>query len=425
MERKMMISSFINIKTKLWIWLVAVSFLLSACGSEISNRETEEKPTFPIEKKVTENPEVIKEEIVETEPEEKNAFEDFSTYQKGKFDKFGEQYSLIETEDGEYEVTLYDKENNVVHTEILPKLPWIEEKTDNILQIGITGGNITALIFYYDKERAIVSPFYTESFYLRDNYVAYMKDESTLVLTDIFEDGELYMEVSRNFSDSLHLGGMRLSIKDITMITLNGRDVVVLEYYEGKERELISDIIPLDEEEEEIVFDELDEIERNYKILKYDICIPVLYDFENVNPVVKKHIEYELQNNEKISQKYGRELKIAMDYHIFDFDDDGLDDYLLCIDRSLYDGRVEHWIEIYVTRQVRGWIGSDDEIVEEMASPVLELNLPLGNRVGENGHKQVMILDEQTNGYYAIVLPGSNLILRYDDRYSEYEFCNQ
>lgn len=425
MERKMMISSFINIKTKLWIWLVAVSFLLSACGSEISNRETEEKPAFPIEKKVTENPEVIKEEIVETEPEEKNAFEDFSTYQKGKFDKFGEQYSLIETEDGEYEVTLYDKENNVVHTEILPKLPWIEEKTDNILQIGITGGNITALIFYYDKERAIVSPFYTESFYLRDNYVAYMKDESTLVLTDIFEDGELYMEVSRNFSDSLHLGGMRLSIKDITMITLNGRDVVVLEYYEGKERELISDIIPLDEEEEEIVFDELDEIERNYKILKYDICIPVLYDFENVNLVVKKHIEYELHNNEKISQKYGRELKIAMDYHIFDFDDDGLDDYLLCIDRELYDGSVEHWIEIYVTRQERGWIGSEHEIVEEMAYRVLELNLPLGNRVGENGHKQVMILDEQTNGYYAIVLPGSNLILRYDDRYSEYEFCNQ
>ena len=246
-----------------------------------------------------------------------------------------------------------------------------------------------------------------------------------MVLTDIFEDGELYMEVSRNFSDSLHLGGMRLSIKDITMITLNGRDVVVLEYYEGKERELISDIIPLDEEEEEIVFDELDEIERNYKILKYDICIPVLYDFENVNPVVKKHIEYELQNNEKISQKYGRELKIAMDYHIFDFDDDGLDDYLLCIDRELYDGSVEHWIEIYVTRQERGWIGSEHEIVEEMAYRVLELNLPLGNRVGENGHKQVMILDEQTNGYYAIVLPGSNLILRYDDRYSEYEFCNQ
>ena len=147
--------------------MTAVSFLLSACGSEISNRETEEKPAFPIEKKVTENPEVIKEEIVETEPEEKNAFEDFSTYQKGKFDESGEQYSLIETKDGEYAVTLYDKENNVVHTEIFPKLPWIEEKTDNILQIVMTGGNISALIFYYDKERAIVSPFYTESFYLR------------------------------------------------------------------------------------------------------------------------------------------------------------------------------------------------------------------------------------------------------------------
>ena len=241
---------------KLWIWLVAASILLSACGSEISNREIEEGQVkaMPIEEKTAEKPEVIKEEIVETEPEGMNDSENFSVYQKGKYDEYGEQYDLIETEDGEYTVTLYDKENNVVHTEIYSKLPWVLEVTDNILQIGITGGNISSLIFYYDKEREIVSPFYTESFYLRDNYVAFMQDENTMVLTDIFEDGELYMEINRNFSDSRQWGGMWISIKDITMITLNGRDVVVLEYYEGEERELITDIIPLDEEIEGIVF---------------------------------------------------------------------------------------------------------------------------------------------------------------------------
>lgn len=412
-----------NKKIKLWIWLLVESILLSACSSEISNREAEARPAIPIEEKTAENPGVIKEEIAETEPEGKNASENFPTYQKGEYDEYGEQYSLIETENGEFVVTLYDKENNVVHTEVFPNLPWIDEKTDNILQIGITGGNISSLIFYYDKERAVVSPFYTESFYLRDNYVAYMKDESTLVLTDIFKDGELYMEVNRNFSDSRQWGGMWISIKKVTMITLNGRAVVALEYYEGEERELMSDIIPL--YGEEIVFDELDEIERDYEILKHDICSPVRYDFENVNPVVKSYIEHEVENHEELSQKYGRELKIEIDYHIFDFDDDGLDDYLLCIDRELYDGRMKHWIYIYVTRQERGYIGREREMVEEMAYERLELNLPLYNQVEENGHKQVMVLDEKTDGYYAIVLPGSNLILRYNDRYRKYEFCDQ
>ena len=366
------------------------------------------------------------EEIIETEAEEKNASANYS-HKKGEFDRYGEQYSLVEAEYGEYVIILYDKGNNVVHTETYSKLPWCAEITDNILQIGLTGGDIGSLILYYDKDRAIVSPFYTESFYLRDNYVAYMQDENTMVLTDIFEDGELYMEVNRNFSDSRHLGGMHHSIKNVTMFTLNDRDVVALEYYEGEDRELISDIIPLDKEGEELVINELGEIERNYEILEYDICSPVLYDFDNTNLAITKFIELKISINEERSQKYGKELKITMDYHTFDFDDDGLDDYLVCIERELYDGRVEYWIEIYVTRQGSGWVwdGHEREMVEGVPHECLELNLPLYNQVEENGHKQVMVLDEQIDGYYTIVLPGSNLILRYNDLYNKYEFCDQ
>ena len=409
-------SSSISIKTRLWVWLLVESILLSSCGSENSNQKPEEI--------VEESLGVIKEETGETEQEGKNSSGNFSTYQEREFDEYGNQYSRIETEDGKFAVTLYDKENNAVHMEVLPILPWIEEKTDNILQIGMSGGDISSLVFYFDKERAKVSPYYTESFYLRDNYIAYMEDESTFVLTDIFEDGELYMEISRNFSDSRQIGGMHHSIKNVTMITLNGQDVVVLEYYEGEERELISDIIPIDDNGGAIIFDELDEIENDYEILKYNICLPVRYDFENVNSIIKKHVEYEVANNEEISQKCGRELEISMDYHTFDFNDDGLDDYLLCIDRELYDGRVEHWIHIYIAKQERGWIAGQ-EMVDEMVRQVLELNLPLGNQVEEIEHKQIMVLDEQINGYYTIVLPESNLILRYDDRYDRYEFCNQ
>lgn len=64
-------------------------------------------------------------------------------------------------------------------------------------------------------------------------------------------------------------------------------------------------------------------------------------------------------------------------------------------------------------------------MIEDVPYECLELNLPLYNQVEENGHKQVMVLDEQVNGYYTIVLPGSNLILRYNDRYNKYEFCDQ
>lgn len=55
----------------------------------------------------------------------------------------------------------------------------------------------------------------------------------------------------------------------------------------------------------------------------------------------------------------------------------------------------------------------------------MELNLPLCNQVEETEHKQITAIDEQINGYYTIVLSGTNLILRYDDQYDRYEFRDQ
>lgn len=359
-----------------------------------------------------------KEEIIEPEEENKeetDISEGSSIYPRGEYDEYGDQYSVVETGDGEFTITLYDKEGNMVDTAIWHKLPWVAEMTDSILQIGMTGGNIGTLIFYYDKERAIVSPYYSASFYLRDNYIAYMEDENTLVLTDIFGDGELYMEINRNFTDSRPWGRMWISIKDITWITLNGQDVVVLEYDEGEDREMITEIIPI-WGEKTIVYDGLDEIAEKHEVLQQNICSPVQYDFENVHPSIKERVELEVQMNEELSQKYGKELQLSLDYHLFDFNDDGMDDYLLCVDRELYDGRVEHWIKIYITQQHRG---------EEIVHVALDLNLPLCDQAQEDRHKQIMVLDEKTNGYYAIVLPWSNLILRYEKYMFGYEFCDQ
>lgn len=195
-------------------------------------------------------------EQTETEKREES-FDPDTTDQKGQFDKDGEQYSLMETENGKYVVILYDREHKVVHVETFDKLPWVSEMTDNILQIGVSLGSPATYIYYYDKERAIVSTCYPESFYLKDNYVAYMRDVSTLVVTDIFEDNELYMEINRNFSDNRNLGGLYLAIKDIAWVTLKGQDAIALEYYEGEDRELLSEVIPIENGEKAVAYNEL------------------------------------------------------------------------------------------------------------------------------------------------------------------------
>lgn len=406
--------------------LFAASTIFSSCGKETGEQRQEipkERADIRAEAAVTVSGNAVREKEAEPPPEEAVLSGNDAAYEKGRFDDYGEQYSLIETEKGEWEVTLYDKENKVVHKESFLKLPNVMEMTDNILQIWMGNGSPASLyVYYFDKERAVVSGVYSDLFYLRDHYTAYFKDEKTLVLTDIFEEGELYQEIKRDFSDSMM---PYLAVKEITWITLHGQDVVVLEYFEGEERELITELIPVGGGEAP-VFYEADEIAKTYEILADDICGSARYDFENVHPTVREHIIHTLQKHEEISQKCGRELQISVDYHLFDFNDDGLDDYLLCIDRELYDGRVEHWITIDITREERGWI-TKEEMGDITVRQVLWLNLPAGGQTDETAHKQITVLRDQIDGFYTIVLPGTNSILRYNGQeyVGEYQFCDQ
>lgn len=167
MDQKTMISNFSDIKIRLWGLLLIGGALSSSCGNETENQNREENPIVQIEENIIENQKSKRAEEKEVQSNEKGSSDNDIAYQKGEFDKYGEQYSLTEIEDGEYEVTLYDKENKVVHTETFTKLPWISEMTDNILQIGLSLGSPAPYIYYYDKERAVVSPCYPDSFILR------------------------------------------------------------------------------------------------------------------------------------------------------------------------------------------------------------------------------------------------------------------
>lgn len=146
------------------------------------------------------------------------------------------------------------------------------------------------------------------------------------------------------------------------------------------------------------------DLEKNHKILAYDICSFPKYDYENT-PLAAYIEEAYVTETEETSKRTGNELTLEIDYHLFDFNDDGIEDYLLCVSGSMYCGSGGNIVEIYV--QEEGGVRK-----------VLDINARLHN--GLSDHGMFTVLNEKTDGYYAIVIPESNYILRYDG--GQYEF---
>ena len=99
-----------------------------------------------------------------------------------------------------------------------------------------------------------------------------------------------------------------------------------------------------------------------------------------------------------------------MDYHLFDFNDDGLEDYLVCIYAFSWYGSGGNYVDILV--QEEG--GTFREI--------LSITILTINYEPPDNHEALVVLDETTDGFYAIVLPRSNRILRYNQEKDRYEF---
>ena len=96
-----------------------------------------------------------------------------------------------------------------------------------------------------------------------------------------------------------------------------------------------------------------------------------------------------------------------LEYFLFDFNDDGLEDYLICLSGWGYTGSGGDWIFIYV---------------QEEGGTLKEV-LSIHDRLhqGDGIHARFTVLNEKTDGYYAIVLT-TNHILRYDSDKGWYEF---
>lgn len=151
-------------------------------------------------------------------------------------------------------------------------------------------------------------------------------------------------------------------------------------------------------------FKDFEDLEKNHRILPCDIGSSPKYDYENTP--LAEYVEEDITDNEEMSKKRGRALPLEIDYHSFDFNNDGVEDYLLCESGLLFNGNGSCFVEIYI-REEKG--------------VRLVLSMPMFFHNSPADHEKLIILDEKTNGYYAIVPPYKNFILRYDAEQGWYE----
>lgn len=159
------------------------------------------------------------------------------------------QCSLEKIGKDEYVITLYDKEHEAVDSIVYSyHEPWVEMVTDTLLEINFNAGNPARYTFYFDMETAKISDTYFNSILFGDRYIAYMafenEDEITLTLTDIFKEQILYQEIIRDFSLFADYMGAVIGIEMIDEQNIR------LEYYEGTDMTIVSEIIALELENE-------------------------------------------------------------------------------------------------------------------------------------------------------------------------------
>lgn len=147
-------------------------------------------------------------------------------YEMGEQTVKEKQYLREEVEDG-YELTLYDKDGREVHSQWCPQISWIHEVTPDVLEIGVSVGSPARYIEFFDKETAELSPAYFNPIIISDKYIAFMKESGVLVLCDLFQRGEVYTEVRRDFSFVADINSM------MNINLLDDRHVEI-EYSEGE-----------------------------------------------------------------------------------------------------------------------------------------------------------------------------------------------
>lgn len=156
------------------------------------------------------------------------------------------------------------------------------------------------------------------------------------------------------------------------------------------------------------VYIDYEYIEAKYKILRHNICIEPKDACDN--PLLKEILKEDLEDYQQMYKKGITSVPLYIDYFSFDFNDDGLEDYLVCYHAPYYSGTGGNSVDIYIQK-------SDGSL-----SRVFSITMRLYDYVSPYDHSPMAILDEKDDGYYAFVLVGNNRIIRYDKEKGRYEF---
>lgn len=149
-------------------------------------------------------------------------------------------------------------------------------------------------------------------------------------------------------------------------------------------------------------------IEQYHQVLWHDIYSMLTNDYAGT-PLEEYLKPIEESDREQLAL-YVRGTFLSMGYITFDFNDDGLEDYMVCYHGIRWIGSGGNNVDIYVQTS-RGSLRR-----------VFIVTMRLHDENLINAHAPVAVLDEKTDGFYAIVLPGSNRIIRYDKETGYYEF---
>lgn len=151
-------------------------------------------------------------------------------------------------------------------------------------------------------------------------------------------------------------------------------------------------------------------IEANHGILRHNICMTPRSDYNDT--LLEGYLRKDIEDDREMCRKLevSDSLALTIDYFPFDFNDDGLEDYLVCYHGIFWSGSGGNNVDLYV------------QTGNGSLKRVFTVTMRLENRYLWNGHAPVAVLDEKTDGFYAIVLPGSNRILRYSQETGWYEF---
>lgn len=158
----------------------------------------------------------------------------------------------------------------------------------------------------------------------------------------------------------------------------------------------VKEEMPELEEEAAIDYDFL--TSKGYEFLEEDIT--TVAGNVREHPLLKEYLREEIEFDEDFCERFGSRPSI-MEYFLYDMNQDGVDDYIVCYDGVPYVGSAGNLLSIYI---------QEEDSLRMVFSANVEIHLM------EGGHAPIAILNDSEEGYYSFVLPyTNNRVWKYDN----------